>query len=77
MIEDIRNTVASFVSPSALWATLGVIVLAFAVVSVALMYHWRNYNVDSKVVKRITKVYFLVSFAFILAMAAAITSYSL
>jgi len=77
MIEDIRNTVANFISPSVLWAVLGAIVLVFAVVSVALMYHWKNYNVDSKVVSRITRVYFFVSFTFILAMAAAITSYSL
>jgi len=77
MTEDIRNTIANFVSPSVLWAVLGAIVVAFTVVSVALMYHWKNYNVDSKVVTRITRVYFLVSFTFILAMAAAITSYSL
>ena len=75
MIENARTVIVNFVSPSILWSVLAVIVLVFVVISFALMYHWKNYNVDSKVVSRLIKVYFLVSLSFILAMAAAVSSY--
>ena len=75
MIENARTAIVNFVSPSVLWSLLGVIILVFAVISFALMYHWKNYNVNSKVVSRLIRVYFIVSFTFILAMAAAVTSY--
>jgi len=51
-------------------------VVVFIIVSVALLYHWRNFNANPAVTKRIIRVYFLISGMFLLAMLAAAVSYS-
>ena len=75
MIGDFRERLTDFIPPVLLWIVFLVIILIFIVVSVALTYHWKNYNVDSKVVKRIKKVYFGVSGVFLLAMLVGVISY--
>jgi len=77
MIDEIRNLLIEFVPPVVLWAVYGVVLLIFAVVSVAITYHWKNYNVNSKMVRRLKKVYFLISGAFLFVMLVAVISYSL
>lgn len=75
MIGNFRERLTDFIPPVLLWIVFLVIILIFIVVSVALTYHWKNYNVDSKVVKRIKKVYFGVSGVFLLAMLVGVISY--
>lgn len=75
MIGNFRERLTDFIPPVLLWIIFLVIILIFIVVSVALTYHWKNYNVDSKVVKRIKKVYFGVSGVFLLAMLVGVISY--
>ena len=75
MIGNFRERLTDFIPPVLLWIIFLVIILIFIVVSVALTYHWKNYNVDSKVVKRIKKVYFGVSGIFLLAMLVGVISY--
>jgi len=77
MIDETINRLIEFVPPVILWVVYAVVILIFTVVSVAITYHWKNYNVDSKMVSRIKKVYFLVSGVFLLAMLIAAISYSL
>jgi len=77
MIGDFRERLTDFIPPVLLWIVFLVIILIFIVVSVALTYHWKNYNVDSKVVRRIKKVYFWVSGGFLLAMFVSAILYSL
>ncbi len=75
MIGDFRERLTDFIPPILLWLVFLVIILIFIVVSAALTYHWKNYNVDSKVVVRIKKVYFWVSGVFLLAMLVSVISY--
>ena len=75
MIGNFRERLTDFIPPVLLWIVFLVIILIFIVVSVALTYHWKNYNVDSKVVKRVKKVYFLVSGSLLLAMLVSVILY--
>lgn len=77
MIDEIRALLSEFVPPIVLWVIYAIVVLIFVVVSVAITYHWKNYNVDSAMVGRLKKAYFLVSGAFLLAMAMSAIFYSL
>lgn len=77
MIDEIRALLTEFVPPIVLWVVYAIVILIFAIVSVAITYHWKNYNVDSKMVGRLKKVYFLVSGTFLLAMAISAIFYSL
>jgi len=64
------------VSPAILYAIYFVALLIFTVVSIALMYHWKNYNAYSSIPKRMIRTYFLVSGAFLFAMLIAVIAYS-
>ena len=75
MNDGLRERLTDFVPPILLWIVFLLIILVFIVVSAALTYHWKNYNVDSKVVGRIKKVYFWVSGVFLLAMLFGAISY--
>ena len=75
-MENLRNNLSDFVSPAVLWVVFLLTILVFIVVSVALMYHWRNYNTNSSVGKRVRRAYFLVSGGFLFAMLAALIAYS-
>lgn len=75
MTDNFRERLTDFIPPVLLWIVFLVIILIFIVVSVALTYHWKNYNVDSKVVRRIKRVYFWVSGVFLLAMLVSVISY--
>ena len=75
MIGDFRERLTDFIPPVLLWMVFLVIILIFIVVSAALTYHWKNYNVDSKVVRQIKRVYFWVSGVFLLAMLVSVISY--
>lgn len=75
MTDNFRERLTDFIPPVLLWIVFLVIILIFIVVSVALTYHWKNYNVDSKVVRRIKRVYFWVSGVFLLAMLVGVISY--
>ena len=75
MIGDFRERLTDFIPPVLLWIVFLVIILIFIVVSAALTYHWKNYNVDSKVVRQIKRVYFWVSGVFLLAMLVSVISY--
>jgi len=77
MTDEIRALLTEFVPPIVLWVIYAIVILIFVIVSVAITYHWRNYNVDSKMVGRLKKVYFLVSGAFLLVMAISAIFYSL
>ena len=77
MIDEIRALLTEFVPPIVLWVVYAIVILIFAIVSVVITYHWKNYNVDSKMVGRLKKVYFLVSGTFLLAMAISAIFYSL
>lgn len=76
-MEDFREFLTDFISPAVLWLIFLVIVLVFVVISVALTYHWKNYNVNSVLVRRLRRVYFWVSGIFLAAMVIALVSYSL
>ena len=76
MIDNLRGILLDFVSPLVLWVALAITVLIFVVVSVALTYHWKNYNVNSMVAKRLVRVYFTVSTIFLFIMLISIISYS-
>jgi len=76
MIGDLREDITGLVSPEILWVVFFVAVLIFIVVSIALMYHWRNYNTNSVVGKRVRRTYILISGVFLFAMLVAAISYS-
>jgi len=76
MTDDIKEVLFDFVSPSILWGVLAVIVLTFSVISVALTYHWKNYNVNSAVAKRLVRIYFVVSVGLLFIMLISVISYS-
>jgi ABC-type polysaccharide/polyol phosphate export permease len=75
MTDNLRNLFAEAISPIILLALFSLAVVAFIVISMALTYHWRNYNVNSKLVGRLTRVYFWVSGIFLAGMAAALFQY--
>ena len=74
--ENFRESIVDFISPAVIIGVFLLTVVVSIIVSVALMYHWKNYNVNSAVTKRIIRIYFLVSGAFLFAMLVAIISYS-
>jgi len=76
MNEGIRESLANFISPTVLWLVYLIAFAVFVVVSIALMYHWKNYNVNSAVGKRIVRGYFLVSGIFLFSMLVAAIAYS-
>lgn len=77
MTDNLRENLTELISPLLLSLIFLVVILVFIIVSTALVYHWKNYNIDSTVAKRITKMYFLVSGGFLLVMLTAIIVYSL
>lgn len=76
METTIRESLTGVMSPTILWAVFIFTILGFLVVSVALLYHWKNYNVDARSAKKISRFYFLVSALFLLIMLFAVISYS-
>jgi len=76
MAEELRDSLLDLVSPIVLWAVFVLVLIVFAIISTALMYHWRNYNFNSAVSKRVRKVYFVVSGMFLAAMLISIIAYS-
>jgi len=72
----IRETFVGAMSPTILWVIFAVTFIIFIVVSVALLYHWKNYNVDQGSAKKISRFYFLVSALFLVVMFMAAISYS-
>lgn len=76
MIEDFRETLIELIPPTILWMIFLVTISVFIIISVALMYHWKNYNTNSAVSKRIMKIYFLISGSFLFAMLVAAIAYS-
>lgn len=76
MIEDFEEALLGLISPAILWVIFLVTVFAFVVVSIALMYHWKNYNANSALGRRVVKIYFLVSGGFLFAMLMAVIAYS-
>jgi len=74
--ENFRESIVDFISPSVLIGIFLLTVMVFIIVSIALMYHWRNFSVNPAATKRIIRVYFFVSGAFLLSMLFAAISYS-
>ena len=74
--ENFRESIVNAISPAVLVGIFMLTVAVFIIVSVALLYHWRNFNANPAVTKRIIRVYFLISGMFLLAMLAAAVSYS-
>lgn len=54
------------------WLVLLLVIGVFAILSAILLYHWREYALDKTIIKRVTRVYFLVSGSFILLMAVSL-----
>lgn len=75
-MESLRDSLLEFVTPAVLWVVFILVLLVFAAISTALMYHWKNYNVNSAVGRRIRKAYFFVSGGFIFAILVALIAYS-
>lgn len=50
-------TVSSFF----LWIVVGLSFLIYLIFSVILVYHWNRYDENSPVIKKVKRVYFLVS----------------
>lgn len=71
-----RNLITEFMSPTILWVVFIVVLLIFIAVSYALLYHWRNYNVNSALVRRLSRVYFWVSGLFLLSILISLLVYS-
>ena len=76
MTVSLDKVVNSFTSPIILLAIFVVALIVFAIVSPALRYHWKNYNVNSALVRRLSKVYFWVSGFLLLGMLISIILYS-
>lgn len=64
--------VSSLLSPAALGVILLVMLCVFGALSVALLYHWREYGMQTRFVRQAPAVYFFVSGACIVL---AIISY--
>jgi hypothetical protein len=52
---------SSLLSPVALGIALLVLLFVFAALSVALLYHWREYGMQTQFIRRAPAVYFSVS----------------
>lgn len=76
LAESFREGIVDFISPSVIIGVFLLAVMVFIIVSIALMYHWKNYNVNSTVTKRVIRAYFLISSSFLFAMLVAAISYS-
>jgi len=61
-----------FLSRDTLILALGVALVAFALLSWVLMYHWKNYAFNFEKVRWMTRLYFGVAIFFLLVMLAAI-----
>lgn len=66
---------ADFISPIAVWVAFVVILALFSIATIALRYHWKNYDIDENRGKRIMRIYVLVSVVLILIMLVAAITY--
>jgi hypothetical protein len=70
------NILANFVSPAVVWIVFIVVLAIFFVATVALRYHWKNYDIDENRGKRIMRIYILVSAILISIMLVAAITYA-
>lgn len=72
-LKDFLN----FVNPPILFAIFGLMALCFAVASMILVYHWKNYDFNRARIKKVQTVYFTVSGIFFFVMSIAAVLYAL
>ena len=73
---EIAELLLDVVSPVVLWGAFAVFLTFFGIVSTALMYHWKHYNIDDRKSKAAMRLYFAVSGLFIFVMLISLISYS-
>lgn len=66
-----------FISPVYLWGIWVVFLGVFAVLTVAIKYHWDNYTVDKKRAKKIMRMYYFVSLGLLGVMGLAALMFSI
>lgn len=54
------------------WLVFLLAVGVFAILSAILLYHWREYALEKHIIKKVTRVYFIVSGSFILLLAVSL-----
>jgi len=73
---DIVESLPDFVSPVILWAAFFAVGVFFVIVTAALMYHWKNYNIDNRKSRKVMRIYFGVSGIFIFIMLISVMAYA-
>jgi len=76
MNDAVRKSVANYVSPTVIWLLMALAFAAFVVISIALVFHWKNYNADENVSNKIIRTYFIVSAIFLIGMIVSALMYS-
>ena len=74
--EALRGAADNVFTPPMLLMLFLLGLLAFAIVSVILVYHWTNYSFTLGKVKKVIKLYFVVSGLFLLVMLVSLFYYS-
>jgi len=71
------ESLIDFVTPGIVWGAYFLIVVVFIVVSIALGYHWKNYNVRTVKGSRMIRMYIIVSSILLVIMFISAAAYSL
>ena len=74
---DFLESLIGFVTPAVVWGAYLLIVAVFILVSTALGYHWKNYNVRSVKGSKMMKMYIVISAILLVVMFISAAAYSL
>ena len=77
-IESLKldSVLEILMGPGVVWALVGLVLVLYSVISLMLLYHWREYAISPFRAKKIMRIYFGVSLSLIVTILIAAAVYS-